>query len=996
MSSIQLLAGNFKIFPPDAVQLDLDKEESIPFNFKILDVKDISRRGSGHSFEFNLPGSPTNNKFFGGLYDINADFSQFNPNIKTQCRYLLDAEQIINGYLQLKSIFRDSLGNIRYKVTLYDLTGDFYQTIRQRFLKDLDLSALNHVLNIDNVKNSWDNDWNLNHLGVAGASTGDNGGYFYPLLKEDNPVMPIPIEHWQPALFYKRLLNEVIRQAHPSYPAQEYTWSGDLYNDADFAREGLPYVGDRPKISELAAEQKACFVGRDADYNIITSANNLGYLAPINVNLNLNDEVNPPFNDTYNLYSVDTFTAPVDGLYKFDINIGIDIEVDYAVLTVPGFDNTNREIVHEAFILLDVQDSGGNTVNPFYLQTFGVNQPYQIPFEPGNNPVSTGGGAGQFSNILTNMVTGNHTEALSLNLPNCTSQIPGIEEAGSIYMQAGWTVSLKLRIKSAAMVLQGTNDIDDLGISVIQSRYRIKQGSSFRSQKFQHGYANGLLLNAADFVDPNLKQVDLFNDLVARKNCIIYVNPDNENDIVIDYRDDFYSRGATMDLTQQIDNGTQDEIRPIGELQQQEIVITYKQGDDTYNKEYSARAAGDAYGLQRVIFGNEFVKGIKKIESPFMPTPFIRQPLGFNTAQPVVYSVIVPAIKSREAKTKPRVLYMRKGLFTDDVSINQDGSTVQISISYKDGNGVVQEDLITGYPYSGHYDHPINPTLDINPGVLPFVLAEMPDIGGFKWEPTSNTEYARRWANTIKQIAEGRLRISKARLKPNQMHFIRNNPNTKIFIENTYYYINKILFEGNQNLTKLATLELITVEDLLNPPIDIDNYGGTFSDQGLEKDPPGLNTTSVFGSRPDVDNGNTVGKDNDNISIKGQGNYVGSNTENTEIKGGGNYVNSGTKNATVNNGDNNYIAADNVTVNNADGYKIFVDGVTVDGNTMIYQGTAELLFNKVEGGKNALRSTSAFSEVNKLEGTKDGLRDPFSRSNIGKIDSRTGNTKIIE
>lgn len=992
-STQQLYLGDFTVTPPVAVQIDLDADISIPYEFKVADVRDIIKRGSGFSYDFLLPGTPTNNQFFAGISDINITYDVFNPNVRTQARFLLDGEELVNGYLHYKKTLRDHDGNIQHSVTLYDLTGDFFQTVRPLFVNELDLSALDHVLNLDNVKNSWDNDWNLDHLGAAG------GGYYYPLLFDDNEIQPRPIEHFQPGIFYKRVLDEIVKQAHPDYPSAEYTWSGTLKDDTDFEREGFPYTGDKPKISEAEADLKTCFVGRTADRQIITSGNSLGDLLLTNVDFLFNDETTAPFDDSNNLWDgVKVFTAPSAGLYKFDVNIGLDVEHDYTVDdSVSGFNSSNREIRHTGQVIVDVQDGSGNTVNPYYFEIFGVHEPYELPFEPGNNPLSVPQTTpGQFASKLTNMSTGSYTESLTVNLPNVTSIVPGVEEGGAIWMDAGWTVHINLRMKAEPYKIEGTNDIDQNGVEVDTTRYYIKAGSHFRSQKFQHSYASGQTIDMATLVDPNFKQVDVLQDLVARKNVVIYVNPENENDIVFDYRDDFFNNGPTMDLTQQAENAIQDEIIPIGDLQNQEIILSYTKGDDVYHKAFQQQSAGDIYGQQKILFGNEFTKGVKNIVSPFMATPFSRIPLvipasGGNPLH--VSTAIVPSIKVNEPKTKPRVLYFRKGLLTDDVSVDQDGTVVKFQIEYKDGSGNIAVDEITGYPYAGHYDHPINPTYDINQGVLPFVLADMPAISSLDWVPTSNTEYNRRWQNTIKQLVDGRMRKIKCELRPHQVHSIRSAPNTNIFIENTYYYINKVLFEGNQNLSKLAVLELITVEDSLNLPIDAEGYGGTFQDA---KDPSlGNNQNDTPGVRPSVNSGNTVGADSEDLGVVGSGNVVGSKTKNVTIKGDKNFVNSGAKNVIITNGDRNYVEANNVTIRNSSNWHVTTDGVTIDNNTVFFNGKSSMPANLIDGGANALRASRAMSDVNLIDGGLDEVVNPFSTSTIDVIDSETGQGKKI-
>ena len=51
------------------------------------------------------------------------------------------------------------------------------------------------------------------------------------------------------------------------------------------------------------------------------------------------------------------------------------------------------------------------------------------------------------------------------------------------------------------------------------------------------------------------------------------------------------------------------------------------------------------------------------------------------------------------------------------------------------------------------------------------------------------------------------------------MYFVKNNPNAKVFVESTYFYINSIKFEGNEKARKLTSVEMLTIEDdqIFNP-----------------------------------------------------------------------------------------------------------------------------------------------------------------------------------
>ena len=94
-------------------QLDLIGNISIPLDFKIAEIRDILKRDGNTSKRIKLPGTKTNNKFFGRTFDITADYSQFNPNIKTTCKFILDGDEMINGFLQLEKIDANDKGDVQ-------------------------------------------------------------------------------------------------------------------------------------------------------------------------------------------------------------------------------------------------------------------------------------------------------------------------------------------------------------------------------------------------------------------------------------------------------------------------------------------------------------------------------------------------------------------------------------------------------------------------------------------------------------------------------------------------------------------------------------------------------------------------------------------------------------------------------------------------------------------------------------------------------------------
>ena len=61
----------------------------MPINYSLNDVRNLSKRGSAYSKTIKIPGTKNNNFVLGGLFDINADYSVFNPNKKTPVKVLI-------------------------------------------------------------------------------------------------------------------------------------------------------------------------------------------------------------------------------------------------------------------------------------------------------------------------------------------------------------------------------------------------------------------------------------------------------------------------------------------------------------------------------------------------------------------------------------------------------------------------------------------------------------------------------------------------------------------------------------------------------------------------------------------------------------------------------------------------------------------------------------------------------------------------------------------
>ena len=287
--------------------LDLG-DVSMKADYSILEIQDITQRKSENTQAFTLPFTETNNDFFSHFYNVNAS-GDFDVNTKTNATVLVDSNEVIEGYLQLLSV---NTTTQTYEVVVYGVIANIVNQLSDNKLNELDLSAYNHVLNINNVTDSWDG-----AITYTDASNGDE--ILYPIIDygygydEDN----IEINYNQPVLTCDRLkpaikvytvLKEVLKSA--GYPSIDSS-----FLISDFFYNQYMTLGDSSE-----------FINNDIEDNF-----RIGKNTGQTFNLNTPADITFPYQTSAtgldfhtgegNLDSSGFYTAPSDGFYKFRFKI---------------------------------------------------------------------------------------------------------------------------------------------------------------------------------------------------------------------------------------------------------------------------------------------------------------------------------------------------------------------------------------------------------------------------------------------------------------------------------------------------------------------------------------------------------------------------------------------------------------------------------------------------------------------------------------------------
>jgi hypothetical protein len=148
------------------------------------------------------------------------------------------------------------------------------------------------------------------------------------------------------------------------------------------------------------------------------------------------------------------------------------------------------------------------------------------------------------------------------------------------------------------------------------------------------------------------------------------------------------------------------------------------------------------------------------------------------------------------------------------------------------------------YPYAGHFDDPLTPTLDINFGTCKYYF-----YNDYTYL-TNNNMFNTYWNDYAKQIEGGRLVTSKFDLNEVDIRYIKENFNSKIFVLDSYYYVNKIT-DYNPLKNQVTTVELIKIVEGLAWEGQI-FAGDNTVDPGLTASPgPVRPTKPSWPTRPD-------------------------------------------------------------------------------------------------------------------------------------------------
>lgn len=400
---------------------------------------------------------------------------------------------------------------------------------------------------------------------------------------------------------------------------------------------------------------------------------------------------------------------------------------------------------------------------------------------------------------------------------------------------------------------------------------------------------------------PNMKQTDFFMGIVKMFN--LYIEPQSDGTYIIEPRDDFFLEEVT-DWTEKLDVSQDFKITPEGLLKVKQVDFNYIKGEDDVSTKFY-QETGEAFGHKKLIFDNDFVKEIQKVE-----IPFVCEPLQYQKGQQIVCIKTNYGGVAAERSANPIIA------FAGDLQ-------PCLNYAYFDAGAMTYTNYTT-YPYAGFLNDPLNPEHD-----LCFAQQE----GYFHTTPSGRVETDNYLYNAYhreqwEQIGDRDSKMVECYIKLNPIDINQLSFRKIYWIRNAGYRLLEVQdYKPNGNATTKVILLKLNLVDGFTPSQSTvlgdtkDGGGGTGGGGGGDHTGGGggdqMQGAQVFSGVWQGGQGNVINS-SIGVLVTGFNNTVGSNCSNITIKGSNNTVFPGLSNVTlINCTDLTITESDVVYINNS-------------------------------------------------------------------------------
>jgi hypothetical protein len=743
--------------------VELTDDVAVALNFLIADIAEPENRKADYSKTINLPGSEKINKLFSHIYNVNIDLTHssasFNPNIRVSASYAVNSVELIDGYLQLKKVnIKD--GCISYEVNIFGRNANLFNDIGEALLNELDISTFNHDWTLQNEQDSWAT--SIIEGGVSVPFSLGNG-YTYSMIdygySEDK-------DEWQvteffPSVYAKTYVDKI-------FAAAGYEYNSTFFDSTYFKSLIIPSDGEL-KLTETQIEDRKCIINTTT-VNTLLRTSISSELIPLYPPVDFDTVVQDNLNQSGIPPSSNTITINQSGEYNV---IG---ESNFNALFLCNTPIVPVNAVCKAQIGLELLHNGA-TVNEYRMAIKPIN-PFTTSYTTAINPTppSAEYDPGSFNPASVVIVSRN-----------------------SIQLAAGDTIQLRVSyvLLEDGVVINPNDLFEDAATPGTFYTGEVElniRASDLRLIPVPGNLYEGNAINMNNVIPEKIKQREFLKSIINMHN--LYIQPQRENPKVLDIepRDDFYTT-EVVDWSGKLDTLNDILIEPLGALKFRDFEFSYKADKDYYNALYED-TYDEVYGYRRVILDNEFLKGTKKVELSFSPTPLIGD-FDNDRIYPEIFKTDSNNNKVQTAHNT-RILYYGGLLSTNNSWVHQ--SNLVANVTRID------------YAYSGHLDNPYLPSLDINFGLT----REVYYTGNYGTTYITIAGLVNRYYfNYINEISNENSKIVTAYFNLNAVDINELSFKKQYYFNGSYYRLQQVIDYNpvDKQLTKCVFIKLADIVD---------------------------------------------------------------------------------------------------------------------------------------------------------------------------------------
>lgn len=719
----------------------------ISTNLSAVDVREPDKRQTTHSKTISIPGTQDVIEYFEYIFDVNTDLQTFNPNKISPAYYEVNNLPEFSGNLQLKEVVK------RYSGTVLELFFNctIVATIGNMF-QDISTKFLTDLDMSD-----------LNHtLDYANFSATPTPGIGYCYGYIDYGVGGLNGYNWdveamKAAIWEKEYVDRIFAVAGKTYTSA-------FLNSAYYSKIAIPDIHAGPyKMSQAQIDNEQFYAGRTTTQTTnvagtYSSAWRYGTIgATIAQPVQINNDSTSPFYDAGGNYNTGTyiFTAGINGWFKlvFDCAFTLNFNLPATGVTIGG----------SQVVLFDIERStdGGATWSSV--------APFTDSITKANGPPT----------LTTSRVAQVNLYAVSGTQFRCIVRNNGV---------SNWTVL----DAGASPVTTGTSSMD----------FVVNTSVKFYALVSQTTLSFGNTIDMNTTIPDNVKQLDFLMSIFKSHNLYLEQDKNDENNYIIEPRESFinYNIANAQNWTRKQDLSKDITILPMNALDAKKYSFSYKSDKDYFNADYEDKFK-EVYGYRKVDVDNDFVKSEKKIDLIFSPTPGA----SFQT------NIVAPRFLTIEggypgtgtsSVVKPLKCNIRRLYWGGLKNCDVHQLRVSAGAFVPGGTNYIQP---AQYPSLNHFDDAFNPTVDLNFDAAKEQYFQSP---AQMW--TNNNLYGY-YSAFISEITDPNSKVIETYIYMDELDIYNFSFRNLVFIENAYYFVNKIMDYDPQE-RKVCKVELLKLK----------------------------------------------------------------------------------------------------------------------------------------------------------------------------------------